>query len=157
MELKAGGVCGEGAARQPRPFDSALTFLDPLLRRSALVVEGVDGLGWTHQVGDDEANLRIKLACIPLDFRHHSAHHSDVTVSGWKPPAAPASVSHRLRRHCQINLSRSKRPEAGRAITPPRPKLHREIRSLTGYSTYDRISTARDFASLRLKMARQTR
>jgi hypothetical protein len=82
MELKAGGVCGEGAARQPRPFDRALTFLDPLLRRSALVVEGVDGLGWTHQVGDDEADLRIKLACIPLDFRHNSAHHSDVTVSG---------------------------------------------------------------------------
>jgi hypothetical protein len=32
MELEADGVGGEGAARQPGPFDRALALLDPILR-----------------------------------------------------------------------------------------------------------------------------
>jgi len=44
-----------------------------LLRRAALVVEGDNALGRACQVGDDEADPRIKLAWMPLDFRHHSA------------------------------------------------------------------------------------
>jgi hypothetical protein len=42
VELKTYGVCGEGAARQACPFDRALSFLGPLLRRAALIVQGDD-------------------------------------------------------------------------------------------------------------------
>src|SRR5665811_1376710 len=47
--------------------------LDPLLARPALVVEGDDPLGRSRQIGDDEADARIKLARVPLDLRHHAA------------------------------------------------------------------------------------
>ena len=50
-----------------------LPYFNPLLGCPALVVEGHDALGWPRQVGDDEADPRIKLARMPLDFRHHSA------------------------------------------------------------------------------------
>ena len=50
-----------------------LPYFNPLLGCPALVVEGHDALGWPRQVGDDEADPRIKLAWMPLDFRHHSA------------------------------------------------------------------------------------
>jgi len=70
MELKAHGVGGEGAARQACPFDRALSFLDPLLRRAALIVEGDDTLGWPRQIADDEADPRVKLIGVPLDLRH---------------------------------------------------------------------------------------
>jgi hypothetical protein len=39
MELKANGVRGKRAARQPCPPDRAFAFFDPLLRRAALVVK----------------------------------------------------------------------------------------------------------------------
>jgi hypothetical protein len=39
-----------------RPFERALAFLDPLLRRAALVVEGDDPLGRPRQIGRDEAD-----------------------------------------------------------------------------------------------------
>ena len=45
VELEADGVGSEGAARQACPFDRALSFLDPLLRRAPLIVEGDDPLG----------------------------------------------------------------------------------------------------------------
>jgi len=38
MKLEPHGVGRERPARQPRPFDRALAFLDPLLARAALVV-----------------------------------------------------------------------------------------------------------------------
>src|ERR1700704_1511530 len=44
-----------------------------LLRRAALVVECDDPLGRARQVGDDEADARIKLARVPLDFGDHPA------------------------------------------------------------------------------------
>ena len=50
-----------------------LPYFNPLLGCPALVVEGHDALGWPRQVGDDEADPRIKLAWMPLDFRYHSA------------------------------------------------------------------------------------
>jgi hypothetical protein len=55
------------------PTDRALSFLDALLRRTTLVVEIHDSLDRPCQVGDDEADPRIKLTWMPLDFRHHSA------------------------------------------------------------------------------------
>jgi len=60
MELEADGIGGESAAGQPCPFDRALALFDPLLHRAALVVKGDDTLGRRCQVGDDEANTRIK-------------------------------------------------------------------------------------------------
>jgi hypothetical protein len=73
MELKANRVGGEGAARQVRPFDRALSFFNPLLRRAVPIVEGHHALGRPGQIGDDEADPQIKLSGVPLDFRHHSA------------------------------------------------------------------------------------
>jgi len=54
MELEADGIGGEGSARQPRPFNRALAFLDPLFRRAALVVEDNHALGWPRQVGHEK-------------------------------------------------------------------------------------------------------
>jgi hypothetical protein len=56
-----------------RPLDRALALLNPLLRRAALVVEGVDTLGRPRQVGHDETNAWIKLARMPLDPGHDTA------------------------------------------------------------------------------------
>src|SRR6476620_8206317 len=70
MELKPHGVGGEGAARQACPFDRALSFLDPLLRRAALIVKGDDALRRSRQIGDDEADTRVKLIGVPLDLRY---------------------------------------------------------------------------------------
>jgi hypothetical protein len=58
VELKTDGVGGVGTALQPRPLDRALAFLDALLRRTTLVVEGHDALAWPCEVGDDEAITR---------------------------------------------------------------------------------------------------
>jgi hypothetical protein len=71
MELETDGIGGKPPAGQPRPLNCALAFFDPVLRRAALVVEGDDALGWTCQVGHDEADARIKLA--RLDFRYDLA------------------------------------------------------------------------------------
>jgi hypothetical protein len=61
------------AAREPRPFDRVLAFLDVLLARAALVVEGDDTLDRPRQVGDDEADPRIQLAWMPFDLGHDAA------------------------------------------------------------------------------------
>jgi hypothetical protein len=70
MKLEADGIGDEGAARQSRPFDRALAFFDPLLRRAALVVEGNDALRRPRQIGHDKADPRIKFTRMPLDLRH---------------------------------------------------------------------------------------
>jgi hypothetical protein len=54
-------------------MDRSLAFLDPLFACAALVVERDDPLSWAAHVGDDEANARIKLARMPLDFGDHPA------------------------------------------------------------------------------------
>src|SRR6266513_586361 len=46
------------------PLPSLMT----LLAGAALVVEGDDALGRPRQVGDDEADARVKLARMPLDL-----------------------------------------------------------------------------------------
>jgi hypothetical protein len=51
----------------------ALAFLDPLFARPALIVEGDDPVGRARQVGDDEADARIKLTGMPFDFGDHPA------------------------------------------------------------------------------------
>ena len=66
MKLKPDRIGGERAARQPCPSDRALTLLDPLFARPALVVEDDHILGGSRHVGDDESNARIKLARMAL-------------------------------------------------------------------------------------------
>src|SRR5215467_2928151 len=73
MKLEPNGIGGECPARQPRPLDRAFAFLDPLLARPALVVEGNDSLGWAAHVRHDEADARIKLSRMPLDLGDHTA------------------------------------------------------------------------------------
>jgi len=60
-----------GAARQPGPFDRALALLDILLGCATLVVEHHDPIGTAREVGDDEADARVKLARMPLDLGDH--------------------------------------------------------------------------------------
>ena len=45
-----------------------LPLFDPLLAYATLVVEGDDPLGQARRVVDDEADARIKLARMPLNF-----------------------------------------------------------------------------------------
>ena len=73
MQLKTHRIGGERAARQARPLDRVLAFLDPLLARPALVVEGDDILGGSRHVGDDEADARIEFARMPFDLGNHPA------------------------------------------------------------------------------------
>src|SRR5262245_2388676 len=73
MKLEPHRVGGERSARQSRPLDRTLAFFEPLLASAALVVEGDDPLRRPCHVGDDEADTRIKLSGMPLDFRNHPA------------------------------------------------------------------------------------
>ena len=73
MKLETHGVGRERSARQPRPLDRALAFLDPLLARPALVVEGNDALGRAAHVRHDKADARIQFARMPLDLGDHPA------------------------------------------------------------------------------------
>ena len=73
LKLEPNGIGGERSARQPRPLDRPLAFLDPLLARAALVVEGHDILGRTAHVGHDEADPGIELPRMPLDLGNDTA------------------------------------------------------------------------------------
>ena len=66
MKLKPNGVGRERPARQPRPADRTLAFLDPLLGRAALIVECDNPFCRARQIGDDEADAGIKLAWMPV-------------------------------------------------------------------------------------------
>jgi hypothetical protein len=57
MELQPRRVSREAAARQPTPDDGVLAFLDPLLGRAALVVEGDHPLGRSRHVGHHDVHL----------------------------------------------------------------------------------------------------
>src|SRR3954453_14831096 len=73
MELKTHGIGGEGLARQPRPFDRTLSFLDPLLARATPVIESDNTIGRPRQVGADEADAGEQLARMHFDLRHNMA------------------------------------------------------------------------------------
>ena len=60
MKLQTHRVGGERSARQSRPLDRALAFLDPLLSRPALVIERNNPLGRAARVRHDEADARIR-------------------------------------------------------------------------------------------------
>jgi len=68
VKLTPPGIGGERPARQPRPSDRTLAFIDRLLRHAALIVEGDNPLGRSAHVRHDEADAGIKLAWVPLDL-----------------------------------------------------------------------------------------
>src|SRR5215469_241569 len=73
MKLGANGIGRERPARQPRPFDRALAFLDPLFACAALVVERDHALGRAAHVRHDEADARTKFFGMPFDLGNHPA------------------------------------------------------------------------------------
>ncbi len=69
MKLKPDGVVAEPAARQPRPFDRVLAFLDVLLRLASLIVEGDHPLGCTGRMASI-GGLRVRLPSISETGSH---------------------------------------------------------------------------------------
>jgi hypothetical protein len=61
VELKTNGIGGERTARQPRPVDRVLAFLDPLLGRAALIVEAT-----IRSAGRDKLYKPRKLAAVAV-------------------------------------------------------------------------------------------
>src|SRR5262245_57330235 len=84
MKLEPHGVGRERPARQPRPFDRALAFLDPLLARATLVVERDHALGRAAHVRHDEADAGIKFSGMPLDLGDNPPRLGP--GSAWKAP-----------------------------------------------------------------------
>ncbi len=68
VKLKSNLVVAEPHARQPGPHNRVLAFLDVLLGRAALIVEGDDTIGRPGQIGDDETDTRIEFAWMPFDL-----------------------------------------------------------------------------------------
>src|SRR5207247_1509621 len=73
MELEPDGVRPDRRGRQSRPLDRVLAFLDPLLRRSAPVVEGDHLLGGAMEVRHDETDPWVQLPWVPLHLGHDAA------------------------------------------------------------------------------------
>jgi hypothetical protein len=63
-------ICNDLILAQSMPWGPSTPTL---LRRAALIVEGSYALGRPCQVGDDDADARIKLAWVPLDLGHYPA------------------------------------------------------------------------------------
>src|SRR5215510_14044667 len=96
MKLEPYGVGRERPARQPRPFDRALAFLDPLLARAALVVEREHALGRAAHVRHDEADARINFFGMPLDLGNHPARinvESAVAPSGARQASSDLTTA----------------------------------------------------------------
>ena len=64
-------VVYEIMAREARPLYRMLAFLDPLLRRSPLVIESDNAFGRTSEVRNDEANPGKQFAFVPLNLGDH--------------------------------------------------------------------------------------
>ena len=73
VKLEANGIVVEPAARQACPPDRVLALLDPLLSRTALIVERDHPLGGAAQVGDNEPDPRVQLIRMPLDLGDDAA------------------------------------------------------------------------------------
>ncbi len=102
---KIAEVVGDDALEQPdlvgpepmtgeaRPMGGRFPFLDPLLRRPALVVEANDGPVRPGQGGDDEAHPRKEFSEVMLDlgddppWRSRSGRLMCLTVTTAAPPS----------------------------------------------------------------------
>ena len=69
-ELEPDLIRPEPVTRQPCPVRRLLAFLDPLLRRPALVVKAHDGTIREREIRHDEADAGEQLTDVVLDFRH---------------------------------------------------------------------------------------
>src|SRR3954447_6202692 len=104
MELKANGIGGEGAAGQPRPFDRALSFFDPLLTCPALIIESDNAFSGPRQVGDDKSDARVQLAWMPFYLGYDMARPiaAEEIRMGLRAPLA-GSMARMLRYICSGN------------------------------------------------------
>src|SRR5262245_21224973 len=73
MKLEPHGVGGKRSARQSRPLDPRLAFLDPFRARPSFVVQSNDALSRAGHVRYDEAAAGIKFSGMPLDLGDHSS------------------------------------------------------------------------------------
>jgi hypothetical protein len=73
VKLQPDLVVAELAPRQTGPLDGVLAFLDPLLRRAPLIVEGDNPFSRTAQISDDEADTRVQLVGMPFDLGNDAA------------------------------------------------------------------------------------
>lgn len=73
MKLQPHGVWREPRAGAPRPHQRVLSFLDVLLGRAAVVIEGQHPLVGQAAVGDDETHTWEQLAGMELHFGHDPA------------------------------------------------------------------------------------
>ena len=73
MKVKSNLVVAEPPARQSGPHNRVLAFLDVLLRRAALIVDGDHAPGRSGWVGHDEADTRIEFARVPFDLGYDPA------------------------------------------------------------------------------------
>jgi hypothetical protein len=73
MKLETDGVSDDRTARQPRPLDQAIAFLDRFIADPTLVVKGDDTLVGPRYVRHDEAYARIEFARMPLDLGEDAA------------------------------------------------------------------------------------
>src|SRR5262245_52261925 len=88
MKLKSHRVGGERPARQPRPFDRAFAFLDPLLACSALIVEGNNARSAGRLMFvTTETDARIKLSRMPFHFGDY--RRGLVQLPAWQVRPAP--------------------------------------------------------------------
>ena len=71
MQLQPHLIVVEPLARQPRPAESILAFLDVLLSGAALIVELHHPIRLHRKVGHDETHAGEQLARRPLDLRDH--------------------------------------------------------------------------------------
>ena len=73
VKLETNLVVAELAARQPRPLDGVLAFLDVLLRRPTVIVKRHHPFGGTRRVGDDEADTGIQFTGMLFDLGNDTA------------------------------------------------------------------------------------
>src|SRR5262249_2906656 len=120
MKLEPHGVGRERPARQPRPFDRALAFFDPLFARAALVVERDHALGRAAHVRHDEADAGIKFSGMPLDLGDNPPR------LGPGSTLRPGSGTSRVRR--KRNKSAANRAnDRGSAVSEKPPRSSRPI------------------------------
>ena len=101
VKLKPDLVVAEFLARQARPPDGILAFLDMLFRCAPLVVKGHHAFGGSGQVGDDEADPGNQFPGMPFNPGDHPA--LPVQISSVPRPRCRSrpyfdKVSNRIRR-----------------------------------------------------------
>jgi hypothetical protein len=106
----------EGMAGQSRPADCILAFLDPLLCRTAAVVELDHPPVGPAPVGHDEADAGVELTLMPLYF----SHRGNFSHRGTGSNPALGLVAEAGERHDGLLRRAADRP--GQQVPDPRPQ-----------------------------------